>query len=101
DAPAELTGGRRDRDDHLFGTELVEDLADLAGGAEHVDAVQAHAALAGVVIEKADRPRPEVGVELELARDHLAARAGADDEDLTRAANVPAGEPLDQHHSHE
>ena len=43
-----------------------------------------HAALARVVVDEADRARAEVGVELQLADDHLAAGAGADHEHVAR-----------------
>ena len=63
---------RRDRDDHHVGVELVQQLADLLRGAEDVEAVQPHAALARVVVEEADRLGAEVGVQLQLSGDHLA-----------------------------
>ena len=90
-----------DRDDHLVGMELVEDLPDLLGRAEDVEAMQAHAALARVVVEEADRLRPEVGVELQLAGDHLPSRPRADHEHPPRAADIAAGEPLHQDHPSE
>ena len=70
--------------------------ADLVGGAEHLDAVQPHAALARVVVEEADRAGAEVRVELQLAHDHLAARAGADDQHAAarrRRRAAPAARP--------
>ena len=95
---AHHAGSRGNRDDHLVGIHLVEDLPDLLGRAEDVDAVHPHAALARIVVQKADRLRRKVGIELELPGNHLPAGAGADHEHPPGPANVAAGEPLDQDH---
>ena len=57
---------------------------DLPGRAKDLHAGCGHVALAGVVVDEADRPDPEVGIQLELANDHLAAGARPDDEHATR-----------------
>ena len=55
-----------------------------------------HPALARVVVDEADRGRAEVRVELQLADDHLAAGAGADDEHLVPLGDARAARgPLD------
>ena len=79
---AQHAGRRRDRDHDLVGAQAVEDGADLVGRPEHLEALGAHAALARVVVEEADRAGAEVRVELQLADHHLAAGAGADHEHL-------------------
>ena len=68
---------------------------DLLGRAEHLEAEHAHAALARVVVDEADRGGAEVGVELQLAHDHLAARAGADHQHLVLGQAAGARGPLD------
>jgi hypothetical protein len=48
--------------------------------------------LRAVVVDEADRGRsPRFGIELQLADDHLAARAGADDEHLVLGQAVAVG----------
>ena len=80
---------------------LVEDVADLVSRTQNVDAVEAHAALARVVIQEADRPSAEVWVELQLARNHLTAGPGADDQHPPSSSLVPPNEPLHQNHADE
>ena len=46
---------RGDRDDHLVGLDAVEDARQVGGLAEHLDAGDAHALLARVVVHEADR----------------------------------------------
>ena len=81
---AQHAGRGGDRDHDLVRGEPVEDRADLVGRAEHLEPLGAHAALARVVVEEADRAGAEVRVQLQLADDHLPAGAGADDEHLAR-----------------
>jgi hypothetical protein len=73
--------GRRDRDQHLVGLDVVEHARKLGGGAEHLDpAIDPRVALAVVVVDEADRPIAEVGVAQDLAQQQPAAVAGADDQ---------------------
>ncbi|CAA9495788.1 MAG: hypothetical protein AVDCRST_MAG65-2276, partial [uncultured Solirubrobacteraceae bacterium] len=54
---AQCAGRRRDRQHHLVGLDVLEDLAELVGGAEHLDvALQPRALLVRVVVDEADRP---------------------------------------------
>ena len=86
DGPAQDAGSGRNRDDHLVGLRAVEDRLDLVRRAQDLEAEQAHPPLARVVVDEPDRARAEVGVELHLANDHLAAGPGADDQDLAPSA---------------
>ena len=94
---ADRAGSRRDGDDHLGRLELVQDSTEIIGPAEDLEPEQPHPQLARVVVDEADRVA-ELRVEPELADDHLAARAGADHEDVVvlGAAPVPAHAPLDE-----
>ena len=74
----------RDRDDHLVRLHAVEDRAAGCRGAEHLDARDAHALLARVVVDEADRRAPQPGVAAQLERHLLAAVAGAHDQHLGR-----------------
>ena len=58
-AGAERARRRRDRDRDLVGLGLVEDPRQRVGGAEHLHAVDAHAALERVVVDEADRAQAE------------------------------------------
>ena len=70
-------------------------VVDLLGRAEHLEPEHPHPALARVVVDEADRGRAEVGVELQLADDHLAAGAGADHQHLVLGHAGAARGPLD------
>ena len=74
-------GRRRDRDDDLVGLDLVEDPVEVAARPDHLDAVDALAVQARVVVDEADRVEAEVRVADDLAQDEAAAVAGADDQD--------------------
>ena len=78
--PRRIPGADGDRDHDLVGRVAVEDRADLVGRPEHLQAHGPHVALRRVVVDEADRVGADVRVQLELADDHLAAGAGADDE---------------------
>jgi hypothetical protein len=82
---AQHAGRRRDRDDHLVGLGAVEDPRQVVGRALHLQAVDAHALLARVVVDEADRHAAELGVAAQLGRHQLAAVARAHDQDLARA----------------
>ena len=58
-------------------------------------------ALARVVVDEADRGRPEARVELQLADHHLAAGAGADHQHLVLGDPGAARGPLDDQPHHE
>jgi hypothetical protein len=90
---------RRDRDDHLVGLGVVEDARQVVGRALDLDARDAHAALARIVVHEADRRGAERRVALQLGRHQLAAVAGADDQHLARVARREAGPrgPLHDH----
>ena len=77
---AQLARRRRDRDDDLVGLLALQQILDLVRGAQDAQAQEAHAALSRVVVDEADRLDAQRRVELKLAHDHLAARAGADDQ---------------------
>ena len=62
------------------------------GRAEHLQAQHPHPPLARVVVDEADRGGAEVGVELQLADDHLAAGAGADHQHLVLGQTRRRGE---------
>ena len=88
--------GRGDRDHDLVRLGLVEDLGDLLGRAEHLEAASMRIPrLRGVVVDEADRGRAEPRVELQLADDHLPAGAGADDQHLVLGQPLPARGALD------
>ena len=98
DARAQRAGRRGDRDQHLVGLDVVEHVAELLGGAEHVEAaVDAHALLARVVVDEPDGPHAEVGVAQDLPQQQPAAVARADDQHRARAAAgaVAAHRPLE------
>ena len=80
--PAYDAGRGRDRDDDLDGRDLVEQATQLARRSQNLKAVHAHAALARVVVDEADRGLPQLGAALHLARDELTCLAGADDQHL-------------------
>ena len=70
-------------------------MRDLLGRAEHLQPQHPHPPLARVVVDEADRGGAEVGVELQLADDHLAAGAGADHQHLVLGHAGAARGPLD------
>ncbi len=74
-----------DRDQHLVGLDVVEHVAELVGGAEHLEpAVHPRALLARVVVDEADRPVAELRVAHDLAQQQPPAVAGADDQHRAR-----------------
>ena len=93
-------GARRrgDRDDHLGGAHAIEDARQLAGRAEHLVARHAHALLARVVVDEADRRGAQPRVAAQLEGDLLAAVPGAHDQDLVGGPleDRPARRALDQ-----
>ena len=89
DAAAQLAGRRGDRDHDLVGLRLVEDPVDLGRWCPStLTPCRRMPRLRGSSSRKPIALVAEVRVELQLADDHLAARAGADDEDV--AAPLPA-----------
>jgi hypothetical protein len=77
----------------------VEDARQLCGRAEHLQAADAHALLARVVVDEADRDAPQPGIAAKLRDDRLAARATADDQHLAGAAvGHPAHRALHEQH---
>ena len=84
-------GRRGDRDDHLVGLGLVEDLRQLARRAAHAHAVDPQPLLERVVVDEADRVQAELRVARELLADLAAALAGADDQHGALAVAASAG----------
>ncbi len=87
---------RRDRDQHLVGLVVAQEVREVVGGAEHLHAVDAVAALARVVVDEADRRVVQLPVALHLAHHQLAGVARADDQHLLAVGDEPGGRPLDQ-----
>ena len=75
---------RRDGDDDLVGLHAVEDSGQVRCAAEHLDAGDAHALLARVVVDEAHRGAAQTRVAAQLECNLLAAVAGTDDQDLVR-----------------
>ena len=87
-------GRRGDRDDHLVGLGLVEDLRQLARRAAHAHAVDPQPPLERVVVDEADRVQAELRVARELLADLAPALAGADDQHVALVvAGAQAGQP--------
>src|SRR2546423_1793672 len=83
-AGAKLAWCRRDRDDHLGRLGAVEDARQLVGRALDLEAGDADALLARVVVDEPDRHAAELGVAPQLRGHQLAAVAGSDDQHLAR-----------------
>jgi hypothetical protein len=84
-----------DRDQHLVGPVVAQDVRQVVGRAEHAHAEQAHSALARVIVDEPDRRRGDDLRALELLHDQPAGIAGADDQHLPAARDDPALGPLD------
>ena len=91
DPLAHLARRGRDRDQHLVGPAVAEQLRQLGGRAEHADPVQAQVLLARVVVDEADRRVAEARVAQHLADHELRRVAGADDEHLLAARDDRPG----------
>ena len=97
DAGPQLTRRGRDRDQHLVGAPVADDVLELRHGAEHAHAVQSQVPLAGIVVQEPDRGVAERRVPLHLLHDELARVPCTDDDHLLAARDDPARErALDQ-----
>ena len=99
-APA--AAGRGQRDVHLVGLPRLEDLGQVGGRAEHLDALEAVAQLVAVVVDQPDRRVAGEPVREHLAQDQVAGVAGADDQHLLalrheRAAARPLHQRAGEH----
>ena len=83
DAPAQLAGGRRDRDQHLVGLDVLEHLR---RDRTSCPSTSARCPAWLVVVDEADRAVPEVRVLDQLVEQQVAAVAGADDQHRARVA---------------
>ena len=88
--------GRRNRDQHLVGLVVAQQMGELVGRPEHADVDDARAALARIVVDEADRRVMQLPVALHLPHHQLAGVAGADDQHLLAVRDEAAGRPLDQ-----
>jgi hypothetical protein len=82
DASAHDSRRGRDRDDDLVRLGVIEHARKLGGRAQHLEAVDAHAALARVVVYEPDRRLTQLRRALHLARDELTCFARSYDQDL-------------------
>ena len=87
-ASTNRAGGRGDGDDHLIGLDLVEDAGELLGAraAQDLEAVLVlDPALAGIVVDEADRAQAQLRVARQLPRNQPPALAAADDQHAASA----------------
>ncbi len=97
DGGALAAAGRGQRDVHLVGLARLEDLGQVVGRAEHLDALEAVAQLVAVVVDQPDRRVAGEAVREHLAQDQVAGVAGADDQHLLALGDErAAARALDQ-----
>ena len=96
DLVAHRAGGGRDRDQHLVGTVVAQQVAEIVARPEHANPVDAVAALARVVVDEPDGRVVELAVALHLAHHQLPRVACADDQHLLAVGDDPRRRPLDQ-----
>ncbi len=87
---------RRDRDQHLVRLVVAQEVLEVVGRAEHLDAVDAVASLARVVVDEADRRVVQLAVALQLADHQLPGISGADDQHLLAVGDEAGRRALDQ-----
>jgi hypothetical protein len=88
--------GGRDRDKHLVGPVVPEDVGELGGRAEDAYAVDAEVFLAPVIVDEADGRVAERARLQHLADDELPRVSGADDDHLLAACDeAPRGRALE------
>ncbi len=100
DPPAELASSRGNRDQHLVGPVVAQDVREVVGGPQHAHAEQAHAPLARVVVDQPDRRRARELRALQLLHDQTPRVSRADDENLLATRDDSALRTLD-HRSRE
>ena len=96
DALTHRAGRRRNRDQHLVGLVVAQEVRQVVGRAEHPHVDDARTALARVVVDEPDRRVRELAVALHLAHHQLARVAGAHDQHLLAARDDPGARPFDQ-----